>query len=338
MTEILRERIRNYTWRSARAIVAAAIAALALASLPAQAQDYPTRPVMMVVPFASGGAGDILARILGVRLEQRWGKALIVENKPGAGGIVAASAVAKAAPDGYTMMIAPSSIMAVNLTLYKSLPYDPVADFVPLALAARTPFVLVVNPDLPVRSVGELIQYIKERPRQLSYATAGPGVPHHLFMELLKSMTGIEISPVAYRGSLPALNDVIAGHVPMMFVDLGPSLGLIRAGKVRPLGVSTAARLAALPDVPPIAEAGVPGFDAASWQMIVAPAKTPQWIIDRLSGDLEPALSAPEIKDQIRNNGMLPVDSLSMPLRDFLNAEIARWGAVVRQAGIAGSQ
>ena len=338
MTEILRERIRNYTWRSARAIVAAAIAALALASLPAQAQDYPTRPVMMVVPFASGGAGDILARILGVRLEQRWGKALIVENKPGAGGIVAASAVAKAAPDGYTMMIAPSSIMAVNLTLYKSLPYDPVADFVPLALAARTPFVLVVNPDLPVRSVGQLVQYVKERPRQLSYATAGPGVPHHLFMELLKSMTGIEISPVAYRGSLPALNDVIAGHVPMMFVDLGPSLGLIRAGKVRPLGVSTAARLAALPDVPPIAEAGVPGFDAASWQMIVAPAKTPQWIIDRLSGDLEPALSAPEIKDQIRNNGMLPVDSLSMPLRDFLNAEIARWGAVVRQAGIAGSQ
>ena len=337
MTEILRERIRNYTWRSARAIVAAAIAALALASLPAQAQDYPTRPVMMVVPFASGGAGDILARILGVRLEQRWGKALIVENKPGAGGIVAASAVAKAAPDGYTMMIAPSSIMAVNLTLYKSLPYDPVADFVPLALAARTPFVLVVNPDLPVRSVGQLVQYVKERPRQLSYATAGPGVPHHLFMELLKSMTGIEISPVAYRGSLPALNDVIAGHVPMMFVDLGPSLGLIRAGKVRPLGVSTAARLAALPDVPPIAEAGVPGFDAASWQMIVAPAKTPQWIIDRLSGDLEPALSAPEIKDQIRNNGMLPVDSLSMPLRDFLNAEIARWGAVVRQAGIAGS-
>ena len=338
MTEILRERIRNKSWRSARAIVAAAIAALALASLPAQAQDYPTRPVMMVVPFASGGAGDILARILGVRLEQRWGKALIVENKPGAGGIVAASAVAKAAPDGYTMMIAPSSIMAVNLTLYKSLPYDPVADFVPLALAARTPFVLVVNPDLPVRSVGQLVQYVKERPRQLSYATAGPGVPHHLFMELLKSMTGIEISPVAYRGSLPALNDVIAGHVPMMFVDLGPSLGLIRAGKVRPLGVSTAARLAALPDVPPIAEAGVPGFDAASWQMIVAPAKTPQWIIDRLSGDLEPALSAPEIKDQIRNNGMLPVNSLSMPLRDFLNAEIARWGAVVRQAGIAGSQ
>jgi tripartite-type tricarboxylate transporter receptor subunit TctC len=338
MTEILRERIRNNSWRSARAIVAAAIAALALASLPAQAQDYPTRPVMMVVPFASGGAGDILARILGVRLEQRWGKALIVENKPGAGGIVAASAVAKAAPDGYTMMIAPSSIMAVNLTLYKSLPYDPVADFVPLALAARTPFVLVVNPDLPVRSVGQLVQYVKERPRQLSYATAGPGVPHHLFMELLKSMTGIEISPVAYRGSLPALNDVIAGHVPMMFVDLGPSLGLIRAGKVHPLGVSTAARLAALPDVPPIAEAGVPGFDAASWQMIVAPAKTPQWIIDRLSGDLEPALSAPEIKDQIRNNGMLPVDSLSMPLRDFLNAEIARWGAVVRQAGIAGSQ
>ena len=338
MAEIRNEQIKKHVSRPARAwMIAAAMAALALASWFAQAQDYPTRPVMMVVPFAPGGAGDILARMLGARIQRKWGKALIVENKPGAGGIVAASAVAKAAPDGYTLMIAPSSIMAVDVTLYKSLPYDPVADFVPLALAARTPFVLVVNPDLPVRSVGQLIQYVKERPRQPSYATAGPGVPHHLFAELFKSMAGIEMSPVAYRGSLPALNDVIAGHVPMMFVDLGPSLGLIRAGKVRPLGVSTATRLAAIPDVPPIAEAGVPGFDAASWQMIVAPAKTPQWMVDRLSGDFDAVLSVPEVEEQIQNDGMLPVGAVSMPLRDFLNAEIARWGAVVRQAGIAGS-
>jgi tripartite-type tricarboxylate transporter receptor subunit TctC len=305
----------------------------------AHGQDYPTRPVTIVVPFASGGAGDILSRMLGPRLEQRFGKPVIVENRPGAGGVIGANLVAKASPDGYTLLIAPSAIMAVNVTLYQNLSYDPVADFVPLALVARTPFVLIVNPDLPVKSVQELIRYAKDRPRQLSYATAGPGVPHHLFAELLKSMTGIEMSPVAYRGSLPALNDVVAGHVPLMFVDLGPSLGIIHSGKVRALAVSTATRVDAIPDVPPIAEAGVPGFDAASWQMIVAPAKTPRTVVDRLHGELTSMLATPEIKDHITRNGMLPVQNPSIGgLRDFINAEILRWGKVVQQAGIAGTQ
>jgi tripartite-type tricarboxylate transporter receptor subunit TctC len=253
----------------------------------------------MVVPFASGGAGDILSRMLGPRLERRLGKPIIVENRTGAGGVIGANLVAKANPDGYTLLIAPSAIMAVNVTLYRSLSYDPTADFVPLALVARTPFVLVVHPDLPVKSVPELIQYVRARPRQLSYATAGVGVPHHLFAELLKSMTGIEMSPVAYRGSLPALNDVVAGHVPLMFVDLGPSLGLIQGGKVRALGVSTATRVAAIPDVPPLAQSGVPGFDAASWQMIVAPARTPRPILDRLHGELRSLLAATDVEDAI---------------------------------------
>jgi tripartite-type tricarboxylate transporter receptor subunit TctC len=294
----------------------------------------------MIVPFAAGGAGDILSRLIAPKLEERWGKPLVVENKTGAGGIIGAGMVAKAVPDGYTLMIAPSAIMAVNVTLYKTLPYDPLADFVPLALAARTPFVLVVNPDLPVRSVQELIAYVKERPGQISYATAGPGVPHHLFAELFKSMTGIDMSPVAYRGGLPALNDVIAGHVPLMFVDLGPSLGLIQTGKVRPLGVSTAQRLAALPDVPPIAEAGVPGFDAASWQMIVAPAATPKPIVGKLHDDFTQILSAPDVMQQIFKTGMLPFeDQLSLAgLREFESVEIARWAKIVHQAGIAGTQ
>jgi tripartite-type tricarboxylate transporter receptor subunit TctC len=305
----------------------------------AYAQDYPTRPVTIVVPFASGGAGDILSRMLGPRLEQRLGKPFIVENRTGAGGVIGANLVAKASPDGYTLLIAPSAVMAVNVTLYKNLSYDPAADFVPLALVARTPFVLVVNPDLPVKSVQELVRYIKDRPGQLSYATAGPGVPHHLFAELLKSMAGIEMSPVAYRGSLPALNDVVAGHVPLMFVDLGPSLGIIQSSKVRALAVSTATRVAAIPDVPPIAEAGVPGFDAASWQMIVAPAKTPRPIVDKLHGELTSLLATPEIRDQIARNGMLPVQNPSIGgLRDFVSAEILRWGKVVQQAGIAGTQ
>jgi len=316
-----------------------ALAGIVLAVPSAVAQDYPARPVTMVVPFAAGGAGDILSRLLAPRLEQTWGKPLVVETKPGAGGVVGAQAVARAAPDGYTLLIAPSPVMAVNVTLFKTLSYDPVADFIPLALAAQTPFVLVVNPDLPVRSVRELIAYVKERPGKISYATAGPGVPHHLFAELFKSMTGIEMSPVAYRGSVPALTDVVAGHVPLMFVDLGPGLSIIQAGKVRALGVSTATRLAAIADVPPIAEAGVPGFDAASWQMIVAPAKTPRAIVDKLHGDFTQVVASADVKDQILKSGMVPMASRSVAaLQDFVKAEIARWAPVVQKAGLAGTQ
>jgi tripartite-type tricarboxylate transporter receptor subunit TctC len=305
----------------------------------ARAQDFPSRAITVIVPFTAGGAGDILARVLGPRLEQKWGKSVIVENKPGAGGVIGAVAAARAEPDGHTLMVAPSATMAVNVSLFKSLPYDPAVDFVPLALAAQTPFVLVVNPDLPVNSVADLVKYAKEKDGKLSYATAGPGVPHHLFAELLKSMTGIEMSPVAYRGSLPALNDVVAGHVPVMFVDLGPSLGIIQAGKVRPLGISTRTRFEALPNVPPLAEVGVPGFDAASWQMVVAPAKTPQAAVDKLHDELQATLADTEIKAQILRNGMLPVAGSSVnELKGFVASEITRWGKVVQQAGLAGSQ
>jgi len=304
-----------------------------------RAQDFPTRPITMVVPFAAGGGGDILSRMLAPRLEQVWGKPLIVDNKPGAGGVIGAQTAARAVPDGHTLMIAPSAVMAVNVTLFKTLSYDPAVDFVPLALAAQTPFVLVVNPDLPIRSVRDLIDYVKARPGQLSYATAGPGVPHHLFAELFKSMTGIAMSPVAYRGSVPALTDVVAGHVPFMFVDLGPALSIIQAGKVRPLGVSTATRLAAIPDVMPIAEAGVPGFDAASWQMVVAPAGVPRPIVEKLHGEFKTLLATPETKELILKNGMVPMENPSIAaLQDFVKTEIVRWGKVVHQAGIAGSQ
>ena len=319
-----------------RMIVAAAITACAVA---AAAQTFPERPVSMVVPFAPGGAGDILARLLGQKLQQSWGQPLVVKNRPGAGGVVAAVTVANAEPDGYTLMIAPSATMAVNVSLYKTLPYDPTADFVPLALAGQTPFVLVVNPDLPVRSIADLIAYAKAMNGKLSYATAGPGVPHHLFAELLKSMTGIEMSPVAYRGSLPALNDVVAGQIPLMFVDIAPSLGIIRAGKVRPLGVSTKQRFPGLPDVPPLNDVGVPGFDAASWQMIVAPAKTPRPIAEKLHRDLTALLDTPEIKEQILEHGMIPFENPSMDgLQAFERAEIVRWSRVVQQAGLTGTE
>ncbi len=321
-----------------RLSIAMAIAAtIAAAHAPARAQDFPSRPVTIVVPFTPGGAGDTLARLIGPRLEQKWGKPVVVENKPGAGSVIGAVAVQKATPDGHTLMLAPSTALAINVTVYKSLPYDPTVDFVPLALAAQTAFVLVVNPALPVATVAELIAYAKEKRGTLSYASSGPGAPHHLFAELLKTMTGIEMTHVPYKGSVPALNDVVAGHVPLMFVDLGPALGMIQGGKVRALGVSTAARVALLPDVPPIGDT-VPGFAAASWQMVAAPGKTPKPVVDKLHADLAGVFALPEIKEQIGKAGMVPIESGSVEsLQAFVKSEIVRWGKVVDQAGIAGS-
>jgi tripartite-type tricarboxylate transporter receptor subunit TctC len=305
----------------------------------AGAQDYPSRPVTIVVPFAPGGSTDLLSRMVGQKLEQRWGKTFVIENKPGAASLVAASAVAKANPDGYTLMMAPSATMSTNVTLYKSLPYDPVAEFVPLAVIAQTPFVLVVNPSLPVHSVQDFIKWAKEQGGQLSYATVGPGQPHHLFAELFKSMTGVEMSPVPYRGSLPALNDVVAGHVPVMFVDLGAGLSIIQSGKVRALGVSPRTRVAAIPDVPSVAEAGVPDFDAASWQMLVAPAKSPRPVVDKLHAEIKSILALGETKDFIVKGGMLTFENPSVEgLQHFVKSEIVRWRKLVHQAGVAASQ
>ncbi len=323
------------TWLKRGLWAGCILAALAPASF---AQDFPAKPITMIVPFTAGGAGDILARTLSQHLEAKWGRGFVVENRVGAGGIVGAMATAKAPADGYTLMIAPSSTMAVNVSLYKSLPYNPASDFIPLAVPARTPFVLVVNPSLPVKTVAELIAYAKAQPNPLFYATAGPGVPHHLFAELLKSMAGINMSPVAYKGSAPALNDVIAGHVPLMFVDLGPAIGQIQGGQVRALGVSTAARLAALPDVPPVNDT-LPGFDVASWQMVAAPAGTPPAIVEKLHRDIAAVMMDPATQAQIEKSGMLPVPSPSLPeLQAFVTSEIARWTDVVRKAGIEGTQ
>jgi tripartite-type tricarboxylate transporter receptor subunit TctC len=253
--------------------------------------------------------------------------------------VTGAVAVARAAPDGHTILMAPSPVMAINVTLHKKLPYDPAADFVPLALVVLSPYVLVVNPSLPVHSVADLVRLAKERTGQLSYASAGVGTPHHLFSELFKTMTGTEIAHVPYRGSVPALTDVAAGHVPLMFCDLPPALSLIREGKLRALGVSTKERVAALPDLAPIGELGVPGFDAASWQMVVAPAGTPKQVVERLHGEIKEFLVQREIRDQIAEHGMLPIDTPSVAnLQIFVRTEIARWGKVVEQTGIAGSQ
>jgi tripartite-type tricarboxylate transporter receptor subunit TctC len=303
------------------------------------AENYPTRSVTFIIPFAPGGNFDIVARVLGNKLSERLGQPFIVEHRTGAGTAIAASAVARAAPDGYTLLVAASGTLSINPTLYKKLSYDPVNDFVPIALISSIPLVLVVNPSLPVYSVSDLVKLAREKPGQLSYASNGPGTSFHLAAELLKSMTGIEMVHVPYKGAVPALSDVIAGHVQLMFADPGASLPHIRAGKVRALGVSSLTRLPAAPDIPTIAETGIPGFEAVSWSMIVAPANTPSEIVNKLHTELQGIMALPEVQQQIAMLGIIPVSSPPPEqLRQYIQSEIIRWGKLVRQAGIFGSE
>jgi len=236
--------------------------------------------------------------------------------------------------------MAPSSTMAVNVTLYKKLPYDPATDFIPLAGLAWVPFVLLVNPALPVHSLLELLAYARERPGQLSFASVGPGVPHHLYAELLMSTAGIVMTHVPYKGSTPALNDLVAGHIPLMFSDIPPAIGMLQAGKLRALGVTTRTRVPALPEVPPIAEAGLPQFGAQpGWHMMVAPGRTPHDIVEKLHTELIGILALPEIKSGISTLGLLPFENPSVDgLRDFIKSETSRWGEIVERAGIARSE
>lgn len=301
------------------------------------ASSYPSRAITMVVPFAPGGGTDMLARMIARRLESAWNKSVVIENKPGSGGIVGAMAVTRAPPDGYTLFLGSGTNLAVNVSLYKKLAYDPVKDFQPLALVAGTPFVLIVNPSVPVKSVREFIDYAKARPGQLSYATSGPGVPHHLFVELLSSMADLKMTMVPYKGSLPALNDVAAGHVPLMMVDIGPALGAIQGGSVRALGVSTSQRFPTIADVPPIGET-VQGFDAAGWFMVAAPAGLPSSIAAKLHAELDKFLGDNSTAEEIVRSGFQPLQNKSLTnLQSFVVSEIGRWTDVVRKAGVEGA-
>ena len=246
---------------------------------------------------------------------------------------------ARAAPDGYTLVMGGSASLATTVTIYRKLPYDPTRDFAPLALIARIPFVLVANPSLPVNSVTDLIKLAKNEPGRLSYASGGPGSPHHLFTELFKKMTGIEMLHVPYKGSAPALNDVVAGQVPLMFGDVVASLPLVSAGKVRALGVSSTTRIPSAPEIPTIAKSGVPGYEGVGWVMIVAPAHTPGVVVDRLYAELKSIAALPEIQKQMIELGTIPVDSPPPDAQQrFVDSEIVRWSKVVELAGIVGTQ
>jgi tripartite-type tricarboxylate transporter receptor subunit TctC len=321
-----------------RARLVVLVACLFVAS-PAGAQDYPARFVTMVSPYAAGGGADLLARVVARKLGERLGKSFIVENRLGAGGVIAAASVAKAAPDGYTLFMGTSTQLAIQVTLHKALPYDPAADFVPVALVASVPFVLLVNPSLPVRTVPDLIRFAKERPGNLSYGSSGVGGPPHLYMELLETMTGIRMTHIPYKGTAQAIVDVVAGHVPLMFSDIAPAGALIREGRLRALGISSGTRFTTLPDIPSLAEAGVPGFDAVAWTMLVAPAKTPNAIVEKLAAEVRTIVAAPDVQKLFIDTGNLPLISPAPGLlQAYVRSEIVRWGRVVEEAGIAGSE
>jgi tripartite-type tricarboxylate transporter receptor subunit TctC len=315
--------------------IAVALATLVQAA-PSRAQDYPTRTITMIAPWAAGGAVDTVARIAAPKLSERLGKSVVVENRPGGGSTIGTAAGAKAAPDGYTIGMPGSGSMAISPTMYKSLPYDPIKDIQPVALIGRVPFVLIVSLSLPVKTIPELIKYAKEH--QLTYASGGAGSPHHLYSELFQGMTGIKMTHIPYKGSAHAINDVVAGHVPILFSDPAPSLPLIKSGKVRALGVTTLARWSVAPDIPTLNEAGVPGFDAAGWFMTALPAGTPKPIVDRLHAEFKAIMGLPDVQQTVSRTGVVPVVSPSLEeLSRFVKSEADRWGKIVRQVGLAGT-
>jgi tripartite-type tricarboxylate transporter receptor subunit TctC len=305
----------------------------------AQAQPYPTRPITLISPTTAGSGNDMICRILGAQLAERLGKPVIIENRPGAGFVTGTTAGARAAPDGYTLALPGSYALAASVTIYRHLPYDPRKDFAPVALVSEVPSVLAVHPTVPARSVTEFVAFMKATPVQLSYASGGPGTPSHLLVELFKTMTGVQMMHIPYKGSAQAVADVVAGHVSVTFADALSALPLIEQGKLRALGVSTKTRLASAPQIPPLAEAGVPGFDAAAWVMVVAPARTPGNIVNRLHAELRSISAQPNIQQQLLKLGVMSVISPPVEsLQPFINSEIVRWADVVRRAGIAGSE
>ena len=310
-----------------------------LTGLPALAEAaYPSRTIKMIVPYPAGGTTDFLGRLVADQfkngLNNGLGATVIVENKPGAGTTLGADQVAKSEPDGYTLLMATSTTLAINKTLYRKLPYDPVKDFAPIALVAAVPFALIINPTIPAKTLPQFIAYAKSKPG-LAYGSAGNGSPQHLGAEMLKTAAGIDIRHVPYRGSVPAMLDVIAGHIPFMVVDLQPALQQIREGKVRVLGVTTPKRVAAAPDIPTLAEAGLPGFELVAWQGVVAPAAVPRPIIDQLAGQIGKLMADPATRDKLTKIAIEPLaGSTPDSFAAYIKTEVDRWAVVVRNSGV----
>jgi len=320
-----------------RRLLALACAALLLPAVAstASAQAWPNRPIRLIVPYPAGGGTDFFARTVGGKLGELLGQQIVIENKPGAGTIIGAQAAAISAPDGYTVLLGDSTTLAVNPSLYAKLAYDPVKDFAPVTLTARFAMLLVVNPTLSkAHTVKEFLDEAKKEQGRMNYASVGPGTTHHLTMELFLEQTGIRLTHVPYKGAGPAINDVVGGQVPVMFVDLAAGSPMIKAGKLRVLGVASPKRIAALPDVPTLAEQGVANFEAWAWQGFVMPAGTPKDIIARFGADYAKAVAVPDIRQKLVDAGVEPVTSTPEEMAAYMKSETAKWSAVVRSANI----
>ena len=317
-------------------LVAMAFLSLLVPCVQATAEHYPDRVVRIINPYPPGGSVDVMARILAQKLTEALGQQVIVENRSGGGGNTGSDFVAKAEPDGYTLLFTAPGPLTVNQTLYSKLPFDPTKDFAPIALFATAPIVLIVNPGVPANNVQELIALARREPGKINFASAGNGTTNHLSGELFKSMAKIDIVHVPYRGAGPAMNDLIAGHV-QMFFDLMPVvLPQIAASKARALANAGAKRPSALPNVPTVAEQGLPGFDASSWYGLVAPAKTPEPVLAKLREEVAKALKAPDVVGRIRELGSEPGTAFGDDFRAFLAAETKKWAEVIRASGAKG--
>ena len=306
-----------------------------LTAAPARAETaYPSRTIKMIVPYPAGGTTDFLGRMVADQLQAGLGAGVVVENRPGAATSTGAEWVARADPDGYTLLMATSTTLAINRTLYKKLPYDPVKDFTPIALVAAVPFALVINPQIPATTLAEFIAYAKAKPG-LAFGSAGHGSPQHLGAEMLRSAAGIDIRHLPYRGSGPAMLDVIAGHISFMVVDLPPALPQIRKGKVKVLGVTTPKRVAAAPDIPTLAEGGLGGFDLVAWQGVVAPAGMPRPIVDRLADQVARLLADSRTQARLTAAALEPLPgSTPDSFAAYVRTEVDRWAVIVRRSGV----
>jgi tripartite-type tricarboxylate transporter receptor subunit TctC len=309
-----------------------AAASFSLASL-THAQDWPTRPLRMIVPTAPGGGTDFTGRLVAAKLSEALGQQVVVENRGGGGGSVGADNAAKSTPDGYTLLLGSIATHAVNPVLYKKLPYDHIKDFAPVSLIGTVPNVLVVHPSLPAKTVQEFIAYAKANPGKINYGSSGVGSPPHLSMELLRSLTGINMVHVPYKGAGPAQADLLGGQVQAMCTSLAGQIGLIKAGRVRALGVTTAKRNPQLPEVPTIAESGVPGYEVTIWYGVFAPVATPKAIVQRLNTEMVKLLNATEMKERMAQQGMDPAPSTPAELAAFVKVETAKWAKAAKDSG-----
>jgi tripartite-type tricarboxylate transporter receptor subunit TctC len=311
-------------------------AALAVMALPwhAQAQSYPNKPVKLVAPSTPGDAPDVIARLVADKLSTALGQQFVVENRPGAGGVVGSDYVAKAAPDGYTLIMGNAGSHGINAAVYAKLPYDIQKDFAPVSQIAIAPNVMVINPSVPANSVAEFIAYAKANPGKLSYASGGNGSSAHMSMELFKSMAGIDIQHVPYKGSSPALTDVVSGQVVAFIGNMPPTVPLIKAGKLRALAVTTRSRSALMPELPTIAEAGLPGFETVAWFGVLAPTATPPDVVNKLSAEIARIAKSPEIRDKLVAMGAEPVGSTPEEFKAVIDRDIAKWKPLAQKVGI----